>query len=203
MLFDLPDDDTLHAAPKARDTSFEGRAFVAVTSTGIFCRLNCPARDPKGENCRVFPTPAECLKAGFRPCRRCYPIGQNGPDVTRLLKALDGCPDHIRSERQVFNMGFDASRIRRKHSGFATLARGQRVIDAQVDAGFHSPSTFRDAFQRLTGIAPGQLRRNARLQADWIDTPLGPMIAVADATSLHLLEFLERSYLTKDQSHVK
>jgi len=216
MLFDLPDDDTLYAALQARDASYDGRAYVAVTTTHIFCRLNCPARDPKRENCRFFATPADCLHAGFRPCRRCHPMGQSDPQVTQLLKALEARPDHVFSEKDVTDMGFDPSRIRRAfkrqfgmtfldiartrrlQTGMATLARGERVIDAQIDAGFDSASAFRAAFQRLTGIAPGVLRKDARLQADWIETPLGPMIAVADTKSLYLLEFLERKALPSE-----
>ena len=51
MMFDLPDHATLYEALCNRDTSYEGRAWVGVTSTGIFCRLDCPARNPKPENC--------------------------------------------------------------------------------------------------------------------------------------------------------
>ena len=47
MLFDLPDKETLYIALCERDDSYEGRAWVGVTSTGIFCRLTCPARKPK------------------------------------------------------------------------------------------------------------------------------------------------------------
>ncbi len=71
----LPDDDVLYAALLARDARFAAVALVCVTSTGIFCRLTCPARTPKRENC-VFRTSVEdSVAAGFRACKRCHPGG--------------------------------------------------------------------------------------------------------------------------------
>jgi AraC family transcriptional regulator, regulatory protein of adaptative response / methylated-DNA-[protein]-cysteine methyltransferase len=69
----LPDDDRLYAALLAREAGFDGVAFVCVTSTGIFCRLTCPARKPKRGNCVFRPTVAACEAAGFRACKRCHP----------------------------------------------------------------------------------------------------------------------------------
>ena len=54
MMFSLPDPDVLYDALVARSDAYEGRAYVGVTSTGIFCRLNCPAPNPKPENCTFF-----------------------------------------------------------------------------------------------------------------------------------------------------
>ena len=71
MFFDLPDDDTLYQALLARDPGYDGQAFVCVATTGIFCRLTCPARKPKRENCTFYATIGECVEAGFRPCKRC------------------------------------------------------------------------------------------------------------------------------------
>lgn len=69
-----PDDDTLYAALLARDPAYDGRAYVGVTSTGIVCRLTCPARKPKRENCRFFAATDAALAEGFRPCLRCRPL---------------------------------------------------------------------------------------------------------------------------------
>jgi AraC family transcriptional regulator of adaptative response/methylated-DNA-[protein]-cysteine methyltransferase len=71
----LPDADLLYTALQARDTRFEGLAYVCVKTTGIFCRLTCPARTAKRENCSFRLTVADCLGAGFRPCKRCKPMG--------------------------------------------------------------------------------------------------------------------------------
>lgn len=212
MLFDLPDHDTLYRALLARDTSYDGQAFVGVASTGIFCRLTCPARKPKPENCTFYATQAACLTAGFRACKRCHPLGGD-PLVQRLLEALDAEPDLRWSEEVLLARGFEPSGIRKAFkrqfgATFLEIARQRRisralgalgdqgsVTDAQLEAGFESASAFREAFARLLGAAPSALRGGGLLQAQWIATPLGDMIAVGSAQHLHLLEFVERKAL--------
>jgi len=65
-------------ARKSRDPRFDGRFFIGVTTTGIYCRPICPARTPKDENVRYFPTAAAAEAAGFRPCLRCRPEASPG-----------------------------------------------------------------------------------------------------------------------------
>ena len=219
MLDLLPDRETLYQALLARDPAWEGRALVGVTSTGIFCRLTCPARKPRPENCQWFATPAEALGEGFRPCRRCHPLtpeAEGDGVVRQLLAALEAAPDRRWTEGCVAALGIDPSTARRafrRHYGmtFLELARQTRlrggvqrlaagdapVIEAQLDAGFDSASGFRAAFARLFGHPPAAMRGagGPGLVADWLDTPLGGMIAVADARSLHLLEFVGRKAL--------
>src|SRR5690606_24869443 len=70
---------------------FDGRFFVAVSSTGIYCRPVCTVKVPKHENCRFFPSAAAAEAAGFRPCLRCRPElapGNSTIDATsRLARA--------------------------------------------------------------------------------------------------------------------
>lgn len=209
-------DATLYDALIARDPGYDGRAFVGVTTTGVFCRLTCPARKPLRENCRFFRTVAECVAAGFRPCLRCHPLATAtaaDPVVAAVMAAWGADRARRWTEADVTTLGFDASTVRRAfrrqfgmtflefarasrvRDGFETLARGGRVIDAQVEAAFASPSGFRDAFARLLGVAPGRFTGRELLKADCIDTPIGPMIAVADPRALHLLEFVGRKAL--------
>jgi len=216
MLFQLPDADVLYDALVSRDARFEGRAYVGVTSTGVFCRLTCPARKPKRENCRFLETVALCLEAGFRPCKRCHPMAPQAdadPAIAILLAALEKQPARRWSENDVIALGLDPSTVRRSFKrqfdmtflemarlsrirhGFERLSNGGRVIDAQLDAGFDSASGFRTAFANLLGQSPGSFSGKERLKADWIATPLGPMIAVCDAHALHLLEFAGRKAL--------
>src|SRR5216110_3059707 len=57
----------------ARDARFDGLFFVAVTSTGIYCRPICPVKPPRKSNCRFYNSPQEAEQAGYRPCLRCRP----------------------------------------------------------------------------------------------------------------------------------
>ena len=72
----LTDPDQLYAALQARDPGLDGKVWVCVTSTGIFCRPICPARTPKRENCQFRASVDDCLAAGFRACKRCHPMGR-------------------------------------------------------------------------------------------------------------------------------
>lgn len=216
----LPDSAALHEALVRRDPGFEGRALVGVTTTGIFCRLTCPARKPKPENCRWFASASEALAAGFRPCRRCHPLApeaEGDPVLRRMIAALDANPHRRWTEADITAMGMDPSTVRRAfrrqygmtfldfarqrrlREGTRALELGAPVIAAQLDAGFDSANGFREAFARLFGHPPAAMAANgAALVASWLDTPLGGMIAVTDQRSLHLLEFTDRKGLAKE-----
>jgi len=216
MLFDLPDHDILYEALVARDERYDGRAYVCVASTGVFCRLTCPARKPLSGNCPFRATIGECIEAGFRACKRCHPLqaaATADPAIGVLLAALDERPDYRWSEPDIARMGYDLSTVRRSfkrhfgmtflemarqrrlREGFEVLSDGGPVIAAQQEAGFESPSAFRAAFARILGCAPADLKKDGLLRASWIATPLGDMIAVTSESHLHLLEFVGRKAL--------
>lgn len=91
----LPDNGRLYDARLARDRSWDGQIWVAVASTGIFCRLSCPSPSALARNCGFHASPAACLAAGFRPCKRCDPLGATIADEAALARALPdltGCP---------------------------------------------------------------------------------------------------------------
>jgi AraC family transcriptional regulator of adaptative response / DNA-3-methyladenine glycosylase II len=67
------DPDTAWKALAAHDARFDGRFFVGVTSTRIYCRPVCRVRTPRRENCRFYANAATAEQAGFRPCLRCRP----------------------------------------------------------------------------------------------------------------------------------
>lgn len=69
----LPDADVLYDSLAARDGRFDGLALVCVKTTGIFCRLTCPARVPLRKNVVFLRSVEECRTAGFRACKRCRP----------------------------------------------------------------------------------------------------------------------------------
>src|SRR5581483_8045933 len=82
------DSDVCYRALRARDARFDGRFFVAVSSTRIYCRPICTVRPPKREKCRYFPSAAAAEAAGYRPCLRCRPElapGNASVDAVRRL----------------------------------------------------------------------------------------------------------------------
>src|SRR5438309_1622404 len=80
-----------------RDSAADGAFYYAVTSTGIYCRPTCPARRPKRDNVRFFPTAESAEEAGFRPCLRCEPkhVSERQAallQVQRLLESAEQAP---------------------------------------------------------------------------------------------------------------
>jgi AraC family transcriptional regulator of adaptative response/methylated-DNA-[protein]-cysteine methyltransferase len=220
MLNHLPSHDELYAMISRRDPELDGVVYVAVKTTGIFCRPVCPARTPLSRNVTFYTCPEEAQAAGFRACKRCRPLDDpNSPTVLidKLLALVEDDPSRRWSEDDLRDMGiepatarrhfqrrFDMSfsqyaRARRLGHAFTTIRKGDAVIEAQLDAGFESGSGFREAFAREFGEAPNKARKALTFAMDWIDTPLGPMLAIADETHLHMLEFAERKTL---QGHV-
>src|SRR6202171_1339434 len=73
------DPDACYRAFCIRAARFDGRVFVGVRTTGIYCRPICPARTPKRENVTFFTTASAAQEAGYRPCLRCRP--ESSPDL--------------------------------------------------------------------------------------------------------------------------
>lgn len=78
----LPQHEAAYRALRTRDARFDGRLFVGVTSTGVYCRPVCRVRPPRRENCRFFDQAAQAEAAGFRPCLRCRPELAPGLSLT-------------------------------------------------------------------------------------------------------------------------
>lgn len=197
-----------------KDLTYDGLLFVGVTSTSIFCRPGCPAKTPKPENCHFFSNASAALLAGFRACKRCHPArspGEAAPLVKQLITLCEQDPERRWREADLKELGIDPSTARRQFKArfgltFTQYARarrlavaaenitsGQPVIQAQLGAGYDSPSGFRAAFGKTYGRPPKQAA--APLLIDWIDTPLGPMIAICDSAALYMLEFTIRKNL--------
>src|SRR5689334_2122712 len=91
------DPEICYRAWVSRDRRFDGRFFMGVTSTGIYCRPGCPARIPARHRCRFYGSAAAAEAAGFRPCRRCRPETSPGSaaalgtsaTVTRALRLIE------------------------------------------------------------------------------------------------------------------
>lgn len=207
-----------------KESEYEGVFYVGVKTTGVFCRPTCPARKPKFENCEFFETAQEALLASFRPCKRCRPLShpnQVSELVTTLVNAVEVNPEKRWKERDFQELSVDESTARRqfkKRFGmtFVEYARARRmgiamkqirdgdsVIETQLDAGYESSSGFRDAFSRIMGAAPTKLGHHHSLKASWLDTRLGPMIAIGDEQALYLLEFVDRRGLEREVERLR
>ena len=215
----LPSTRTMYRALLDRDTTFEGVFYVGVKTTGIFCRPTCAARKPKLENVEYFPNPQEALMAGYRPCSRCKPLEKEKPApelILRLCEAVEKSPESKISGTELRSMGIDPStarrqfqryygmtfqayhRARRMGMALRMIRNGETVIGAQIDHGFDSASGFWEAFKHLFGSPPSQSSQINCLYAQWIDTSLGAMLALAGEDGLCLLEFVDRRGLENE-----
>jgi AraC family transcriptional regulator of adaptative response / DNA-3-methyladenine glycosylase II len=186
---ELHDRRTYYRAFQSHDARFDGRVFVGVTSTGIYCRPICPARAPKFENCRFFASAAAAQEASFRPCLRCRP--EIAPDlafwrgtantVSRALGLIaDGALDGEDSDVETLaeRLGVGGRQLRRlfqRHLGASPIAVAQtrRVLFAKqllhdthlpmaevaLASGFGSVRRFNETFRDLFGRPPSALRR--------------------------------------------
>lgn len=207
-----------------KDASFDGIFFVAVRTTGIFCRPSCPSK-PKLENTEFFASVKECMFAGYRACKRCDPLAASGDrpawveelmsrvresDIGRLqaqeLKALGFTPERVRRWfTQNLGMTFaEWCRGQRLAGAFDRLRQGMNLDDVALDSGFESHSGFRDAFTRVFGSAPGRSRSEGeRIVIRMIESPLGPLLAGASDAGICLLEFTDRRMLETNLATIR
>jgi AraC family transcriptional regulator of adaptative response / DNA-3-methyladenine glycosylase II len=180
------DPDACFNAVRARDRRFDGRFFVAVSSTGIYCRPICPVRPPKRANMRFFASAAAAEGAGFRPCLRCRPERAPGlatvDAVGRLVgAAMAGIEEHALSSARVgelaASLGVSDRHLRRvteAELGVSPieLAQTQRLLLAKrllsdtsmssteiaFASGFGSVRRFNALFKSRYGLRPNSLR---------------------------------------------
>lgn len=211
----LPSVREMERAWQARDASYDGLFFLAVRTTGIFCRPTCPARKPLPRNVAYFTSVAEAVAAGFRACKRCRPAAtdEHPPWAKDLLAQIERAPSARITESSLRARGVDPTTARRwfrKHVGMSlgafararrvgaahkALRSGGRLDDAVVDSGFASHSGFREAFARVFGQAPGKARASGSIVFTWLPSPVGPLVVAATDDGLCLLEFGEPARL--------
>lgn len=184
------DHDAFYRAICLRDARFDGKVFVGVKTTGVYCRPICPARTPRAQNVVFYFSAAAAQEAGFRPCLRCRP--EAAPDlgawrgtsntVSRALALIEmGALDEANVEALAARLGVGERQLRRlfrQHLGASPIAVAQtrRVLLAKqlicetqlpmtevaFAAGFSSIRRFNETFATLFGRAPGALRRANR-----------------------------------------
>ena len=181
------DPTACYRAISTRDARFDGRLFVAVRTTGIYCRPICPARTPKLENVSFHPSAAAAQEAGFRPCLRCRP--ETSPElafwrgtsntVSRALALIEaGSLDEADVEGLANRLGVGARQLRRlfrQHVGASPIAVAQTrrvllakqlihetslpMVEVALASGFNSVRRFNEIFLEMFGRPPAALRR--------------------------------------------
>ena len=213
------DFQSLYNALLRRDDAYEGLAFVCVKTTGIFCRLSCAARKPLESNIEFVASIIEAKNKGYRACLRCKPETSKKPLsllTARMIEELHKNPQKRWDSDAIRVLGIDESTLRRSFQrDFGTtflkfarehrlgaivsdLENGGKIIEAQLDAGYDSSSGFVEAVKKQIGTSPKGIKFQRILSAKWLETPIGPMLGVADDEGLHLLEFAERKGLPKE-----
>jgi AraC family transcriptional regulator of adaptative response / DNA-3-methyladenine glycosylase II len=187
MVLDVP---TCYRALRARDARFDGRFFVAVSSTRIYCRPVCTVKPPRRENCRFYPSAAAAEAGGYRPCLRCRPElapGNASVDATTRVaqaaasliedRALDedgldavaarlGISD--RHLRRAFGAEFGVSPVEYAQTQRLLLAKRLLtdtplpVTEVAYASGFGSLRRFNALFKQRYRLQPSRLRRHMR-----------------------------------------
>ncbi|MBC7733961.1 MAG: DNA-3-methyladenine glycosylase 2 family protein [Bacteriovorax sp.] len=141
------DDASAYQVITARDARFDGRLFVGVTSTGIYCRPICRVRTPLLKNCRFFDTPAQAEAATFRPCMKCRP--EIAPGAGLAWTVMDASRTLARQAADAL----DAQAASGDVPGLAHLAERLGVSDRHL----------RRIFQTEHGVTPLQYLQTRRL----------------------------------------
>jgi AraC family transcriptional regulator of adaptative response / DNA-3-methyladenine glycosylase II len=178
----------------SRDARFDGRFFIGVKSTRIYCRSICPVRTAKEENVRYFPTAAAAAEAGYRPCLRCRPESSPGTAAwsgtsTTVSRALGLISESALEDAGVdalaARLGIGSRQLRRlflRHLGANPIAVmktrrlhfAKKLIDetnlpmseVALAAGFGSVRRFNAAFQQTYKRTPSEIRRFAHLASE-------------------------------------
>jgi AraC family transcriptional regulator of adaptative response / DNA-3-methyladenine glycosylase II len=184
------DAEQCYRALRARDARFDGLFFVAVESTGIYCRPICPARTPARARCRFFAHPAAAERAGFRACLRCRPELAPGharvDALPRLVRAASeriaaGYLDTHAVDELAAELGVSARHLRRatetalgaspiELANTRRLATAKRLLhdtslsmaEVAFASGFASVRRFNHSVRERFGLTPTQLRHGGR-----------------------------------------
>lgn len=184
----------LDRARISRDARFDGKFFIAVKTTGIYCRPICPSRTSNSCNVSYYPSAAAAAEAGFRPCLRCRPEAAPGTPawmgtsavVKKALRLIDeGILDRASVDELADKLGLGSRHLRRlflQHVGASPISFAQtrrlqfakRLLDETnlpitqiaLASGFGSLRRFNTAFLQTYGRAPRELRKHFNEAAD-------------------------------------
>ena len=221
------DDERRYQAAVSKDPRFDGVFFIAVTSTGIYCRPSCPAITPKRANMRFYRSAAAAQDWGFRACKRCRPDASPGsPEwnvradvVGRAMRLIaDGVVDREGVEGLARRLGYEQRQVRRLvtaelGAGPLAIARAQRAQTARIltettslplsevafAAGFASIRQFNATIREVFAVTPTQLREARGQRVAYSRRLLPPPGADPAAPGLIRLRLAYRSPIDEDR----
>ncbi|HKF43791.1 MAG TPA: Ada metal-binding domain-containing protein [Thermoanaerobaculia bacterium] len=184
---------TCDRARLARDARFDGKFFIGVVTTGIYCRPICPSPHARRANVRFFQSAKEAVAEGFRPCLRCRPEAAPGTPAWNGTSSTVHRALSLIAEGALREGGIDAlsrrlgisarhlDRLFRRHVGASprAIANAARIFYARrlirstdlpmsriaLESGFGSVRRFNDSIRRSCGCTPSELRRMRRAAA--------------------------------------
>lgn len=219
MQLEFLTDEIMYQVACNKDASFEGLFFMAVKTTGIFCRPSCTARKPKKENTEFFKTTKDAIRSGYRPCKVCRPmqnLNATPEHISTIIQELNDDPSLKLKDYDLLQRDIEPSTLRRWflknhgitfhayqrmfriNSAFKKMQNGNSVTDTAFSTGFESLSGFGDSFKSVFGVSPRNSRSQTVIDLKRIDTPLGPMIMCGTADGIYLLEFTDRKMLENE-----
>ena len=215
--------DQMYHASYEKNPDFEGVFWMAVKTTGIFCRPTCTARKPKPENVEFFDNTKDAIQKGYRPCKVCKPLvnpDETPLDIRKLLIELSENPGLKLKDVDLVERGLQPITVKRwflKHHGmtfhafqrtfkinsaFKKLQQGENVLDVALDNGYESLSGFNDSFKNVFGVSPKNSKMEKIVDLKRIETPLGTMIACANENGICMLEFSDRKALPTELKEI-
>ena len=215
--------DQMYRASYEKNSDFEGVFWMAVKTTGIFCRPTCTARKPKPENVEFFDNTKDAIQKGYRPCKVCKPLvnpDETPLDIRKLLIELSENPGLKLKDVDLVERGLQPITVKRwflKHHGitfhafqrtfkinsaFKKLQQGENVLDVALDNGYESLSGFNDSFKNVFGVSPKNSKMEKIVDLKRIETPLGTMIACANENGICMLEFSDRKALPTELKEI-
>lgn len=172
----------------SRDARFDGQFFVAVKTTGIYCRPICPAPAPKESNVEYYTTSIAATNHGYRPCLRCRPDaapdsfawkGKNTSFERALTLINEGALSCQTVAQLAERLGISSRYLNvlfqeNLGTNTKTYAQHQQLMFAKTllqqttmsitqiafASGFKSLRRFNDCFQKKLQLTPSSIRKN-------------------------------------------
>ncbi|MFB8374415.1 bifunctional transcriptional activator/DNA repair enzyme AdaA [Paenibacillus taichungensis] len=184
----VPIDEKQWNAIINNDSSFDGKFYYGVKTTGIFCRPSCKSKAPKYENVSIFNNPEEALALHFRPCKRCKPTGERVPDQEWITVVTDYIEHHFAEPLTLDILAnvshgspYHLHRVFKRITGLTPVEyiQEKRVTEARKllgsteltvtdigrQVGIANPAYFITVFRKHTGSTPANYREQRRDQS--------------------------------------